>query len=356
MSVASNSIQTPPSQPAHGQNSLTPVQWLSALHGIQPLSQLTLLGAGGGQDGVLIWAHGLAIEKVSLVEASQQQFQHLSAKWQAVQPEWQLHNVVMDAGFNKADAFYIASNSSESGFLAPKTLTHLWPNITEKESQPCEPVTMAEWAKMHWQSSGQWLFIDYFCDASLLTTYAAEFQNVDVLGVRISTHEALPKSITAAAWELALKQAGFQILSRECERHPHIEQWLCVKRFECEAVAAKAALSETKIELEDVKEKLENTQTWFKNRKHQAIEYEKKIVSLEASLESANKEIARIREQSSQFEEIKSSLNQLAIQVSEGFMVQSEQRRQAANALGQHVTKMFKESNAQESSKEKDNL
>tara|TARA_E500000318_G_scaffold72745_1_gene67362 strand:- start:1221 stop:2291 length:1071 start_codon:yes stop_codon:yes gene_type:complete len=356
MSVASNSIQTNSSQPALGQHTLMLVQWLSALHSIKPLPQLTLLGAGNGYSEVLNWAAEHAIENVSLVEASQQLFNQLSAKWQAAQPQWKLHNVVMDAGFKKADEFYIASNSSESGFLAPKTLTHLWPNITEKESQTCESVTMAEWAKMHWQSSGQWLFIDYFCDASLLTTYAAEFQKVDVLGVRISTHEALPKSITAAAWELALKQAGFQILSRECERHPHIEQWLCVKRFECEAVEAKAALSKTKSELDDVKQKLENTQTWFKSCKHQAMEYEKKIVSLEALLESANKEMARIREQSSQLEEMKNSLNQLVIQVSEGFMVQSEQRRQAANALGQHVTKMFKGFNAQESSKEKDNL
>ena len=356
MTVVTHSTQASSSQPALGFHALSLVQWLSALHGLQSPSQITLFGAGSGHSEVLAWAAEQSIEKVSLVEGSQQAFHQLSVRWQAVQPQWQLHNVVMEAGEEKAGVFYVASNTAESGLLSPAALTPLWPNIIEKESQTCEPVTMAEWAKMHWQSSGQWLFIDYFCDASLLTTYAAEFQKVDVLGVRISTHEAVPKSITAAAWELALKQAGFQILSRECERHPHIEQWLCVKRFECEAVEAKAALSKTKSELDDVKQKLENTQTWFKSCKHQAMEYEKKIVSLEALLESANKEMARIREQSSQLEEMKNSLNQLVIQVSEGFMVQSEQRRQAANALGQHVTKMFKGFNAQESSKEKDNL
>lgn len=144
MTDAPHSFQTNFSQPALGPHTLMLVQWLSALHSIKPLSQLTLLGVGNGYSEVLTWAAEHAIENVSLVEASQQLFNQLSAKWQAAQPEWKLHNVVIDAGVDKADTFYLASNSTESGLLAPTTLTPLWPNIIEKESQPCEPVSLTE--------------------------------------------------------------------------------------------------------------------------------------------------------------------------------------------------------------------
>lgn len=356
MMVAPHFIQASPSQPAHDQKPLTLVQWLSALHGIQPLSQLTLLGAGSGYSEVLTWATEHAIENVSLVEASQQQFQQLSAKWQAAQPHWQLHNVVIEAGAIKTDVFYVASNSAESGLLQPETLTPLWPNITEKESQPCEPATMAEWANERWQSSGQWLFIDYFCDASLLTTYAAEFEKVDVLRVRVSTEEALPKAITVAAWEPALKQADFRVISRECERHPNIERWLCVKQLNSEASADKAELVQTKAELAQVQEKLENTHTWFMNRKQQALEYEKQVALLESTLKATQEELAHTHQQAQQMELLKESLDQLTQQVTDGLAVQSEQRRQATNALGKHITQMFQFSQAQPLKEEKDNL
>ena len=355
MTVAPNSIQTPPSQPEHGNCLLTLVQWLSALHGIQALSQLTLLGAGGVQSEVLIWAEEHSIEKVSLVEASQQQFQHLSAKWQAMKPQWQLHHQVMDAGFNKADEFYIASNSAESGFLAPKTLTHLWPNITEKESQPCEPVTIVEWTKTHWQSSGQWLFIDYFCNASLLTTYPAVFQAVDVLGVRISTQKGLPEAITASKWESALKQAGFKVINRKSERHPGIERWLCIKQPENSLSVGSKELAQAKEELKQVKEKLENTHTWFMNRKQQALEYEKQIVLLESTLKATQEELVHTRQQAQQVLQVKESLDQLTQQITEGLVVQSEQRRQATNALGKHITRMLQPSKVQPQNEEKDN-
>ncbi|WP_404463355.1 hypothetical protein LG331_11890 [Vreelandella aquamarina] len=356
MTVAPNSIQTPPSQPEHGNSLLTLVKWLSALHGIQALPQLTLLGAGSGQSEVLRWAEEHAIKKVSLVEASQKQFKLLSATWQAAQPQWQLHNMVLDAGFNKTDAFYIASNIAESGLMAPETLTYLWPNITEKESQPCEPVTLAEWAKMHWQSSGQWLFIDYFCDASLLTAHADVFQAVDVLGVRISTQKGGPEAITAAKWESALKQAGFRVINRSFERHPGVERWLCIKQQDGASSANAAELVQTKEELKQVKEKLENTHTWFMNRKQQALEYEKQVALLESTLKATQEELAHTRQQAQQMPLLKEFLDQLAQQVTDGFAVQSEQRRLATNALGKHITQMLQPTKVQPQKEEKDNL
>lgn len=356
MTVAPNSIQTPPSQPEHGNRLLTLVQWLSALHGIQALPQLTLLGAGSGQSEVLRWAEEHAIKKVSLVEASQKQFQLLSARWLAAQPQWQLHNMVMDAGFSKAGAFYIASNSAESSLLAPDALTHLWPNITEIESKPCEPVTIIEWANTQWQSAGQWLFIDYFCDASLLTTCAAVFKMVDVLGVRVSTHKEVPEAITAAKWESALKQAGFKVINRKSERHPSIERWLCIKQLDGESSVDTTELAQTKEELKQVKEKLENTHTWFMNRKQQALEYEKQMALLESTLKATQEELAHTRKQVKQMPLLKESLDQLSQQVADGLAVQSEQRRQATNALGKHITQMLQPSKVQHQNEEKDNL
>lgn len=356
MTDAPNSIQINSSQPALGQHTLMLVQWLSALHSIKPLPQLTLLGVGNGYSEVLNWAAEHAIENVSLVEASQQLFNQLSAKWQAAQPQWKLHNVVMDAGVDKADTFYLASNSTESGLLAPITFTPLWPNITEKESQPCEPVSLTEWASTHWRSPGQWLFINYFCEVSLLATQAAVFEKVDVLRLRVSTEKSVPQAITASEWEPALKQAGFRIISRESERHPGIERWLCVKDLNSESSADKAELAQTKAELEQVKEKLENTHNWFMNHKKQALEYEKQLAVTEDELKATKNELAQTRQQMAQIKLLRESVDQLSQKMTLGFTIQSEQRQQSTNALGKHITQMLQPSKVQTENEEKDNL
>tara|TARA_B100000929_G_scaffold287045_1_gene273114 strand:- start:2010 stop:3008 length:999 start_codon:yes stop_codon:yes gene_type:complete len=332
------------------------MQWLSALYGIQPLSKLTLLGAGNGYSEVLFWAADHAIENVNLVEANQQPFHQLSSKWQASQPQWQLHNLVMDAGFNKADAFYVANNSAESGLLAPEALTSLWPNITEQESKPCEPFTLAEWASTHWQSAGQWLFIDYFCNASVLAKYVSEFEKVDVLRVRVSKEESVPKDITANTWELALTQAGFRVIFRECERHPHIERWLCFKKLKSESLVHEAELAQAKAELAQVKETLENTHAWSISRKQQALECEKKALMLEESLKVTQEQLAKARQQSTQINLLHELVKQMSQQMAVDFIVQSEQRQQATNALGKHITQLLQPSQMQPQHEEKDNL
>lgn len=356
MTVAPHSMPSTSLQSALSQQPLFLAQWLSVIHGMLPLSQLTILGAGSGYSAVLSWAAEQAIESVSLVEANHQQFNQLSARWQATQPDWQLHNKVMEARASKADTFYVASNPAESGLLPPDALMALWPNIAEKESQPCEPVTIAAWAKEHWQSPGQWLFINYFCDAALLNQNKAKLAQVDVLMVRVSTEKALPESVTASAWEAALQQAGYRVVSRECERHPLIERWLCIKRLNREASTVKEDLTQTQAELAQVKEKLESTHTWFMNRKQQALEYEKQVATLESTLKATQEELAQTRKQAAQLKLLRESFDQLAQQITEGLTVQSEQRQQATNALGKHITQMLQPSQAQPPKEEKDNL
>jgi len=356
MTVLTHSTQASSSQPALGFHALSLVQWLSALHGLQSPSQITLFGAGSGHNEVLAWAAEQSIEKVSLVEGSQQAFHQLSVRWQAAQPQWKLHNVVMDAGVDKADTFYLASNSTESGLLAPLTLTPLWPNIAEKESQPCEPVSLTEWASTHWRSPGQWLFINYFCEVSLLVNQVAEFDKVDVLRLRVSTEKSVPQAITAAAWQPALKQAGFRIISRESERHPGIERWLCVKVLNSGSSAVKAELAQTKAEFEQVKEKLENTHNWFMNHKKQALEYEKQLAVTEDELKATKNELAQTRQQMEQIKLLRESVDQISQKITQGFTIQSEQRQQSTNALGKHITQMLQPSKVQTENEEKDNL
>lgn len=359
MTVAPHTTSLTQLPSAFNEEALTLMQWLDALHTLMPPTQLTYWGAGAGHQALLNWAAIKAVGEVSLVEGHSHAFTSLSERWQKSHPHWQFHNEVMETGLDEEGIFYTASHQAESGLLSPETLTSLWPHIEPTHQQACEPVRVADWARQHWTLPGQWVVIDYFCDAGLLAAHAAAFRQVEVLKVRVSTLETVPEPITGQAWEPALKQAGYRVLKRAPERHPHIQQWLCIKQLDSDAVDAKESLANVKAELVEVKQQLEKTQAWLRDRRQQAREFEKNIASLKDSLEEANNEIKRMHEQSSQLDELKSSVSQLLLQLSEGFMVQSDQRRQAANALGQHITKMFKEVKLvkeQELTKEKDNL
>lgn len=355
MTVAPKSIQASSSKAVSGQDSLNLSQWLSALKFMLPFSQLTLLGAGRGYSEVLTWAAEHAIEKISLVEANPQRFRQLDARWKTAHQQWQLHNLVMDSGMN-TNTFFVASNSDESGLLNPEELTPLWPNITETEIQCCEPASIAEWSSTHWQNPGQWLFIEYFCNANLLTSYAAEFEKIDVLQVRVSTEKSLPKIVTARAWEAVLEKAGFRIISRECERSPHVERWLCIKQHNREVEAVKNLLNETQARLAQATKSLERSHNQIIDYEERAKSLKNKIASLENDFASVEKEMIELRQHSSQWRMTRESLDKISQQITENFAIQSIERRQTANALGQHVTKISKELKLKESLKKKDSL
>ncbi|GGW50393.1 hypothetical protein GCM10007158_09170 [Vreelandella hamiltonii] len=356
MTVAPHTTSLTQLPSAFNEEALTLMQWLDALHTLMPPTQLTYWGAGAGHQALLNWAAIKAVGEVSLVEGHSHAFTSLSERWQKSHPHWQFHNEVMETGLDEEGIFYTASHQTESGLLSPETLTSLWPHIEPTHQQACEPVRVADWAKQHWTLPGQWVVIDYFCDAGLLAAHAAAFRQVEVLKVRVSTLETVPEPITGQAWEPALKQAGYRVLKRATERHPHIEQWLCIKQQDSDVAAANESLANVQAELAEVKGKLEKTHTWFMNRKQQAMEFEQQVAVLESTLKATQEELAQARQQSAQLKLLKESLEQLSQQVSQGFTIQSEQRQQATNALGKHITQLLQSSQSQPPKEEKDNL
>ncbi|WP_404416378.1 hypothetical protein LG277_03310 [Vreelandella aquamarina] len=306
MTVATNA-QPFITQPTTGNETLSQAQWLESLSRILPLSQLTVFGAGKGKSTVIDWAAANGVKNVSLIEGNKGQYEHLVTAWQASQPQWQLHNQVMQASTNQESTFYTASLPAESGVLAPGALNVLWPNISETQRHPCEPKGLSSWAATHWQNAGQWLFIDYFCEADLLNASQDAFKNVDVLMIRVSTADQMPKALTAKAWGATLEKAGFSVVHRESERHPHIEHWLCIRSPEKTQNILEQQLKATQKKLEaaednylnierrhreiekasqECQQKLEETHGWFEGCKKKAEEGAKKIKTLQTELNS----------------------------------------------------------------------
>ncbi|WP_447044883.1 hypothetical protein [Vreelandella sp. H-I2] len=322
--------------------------WLTVLNQITPAQQLTILGAGNGNSALLQWASELALANVNLAEAGNKTYTQLKARWQPQAPRWQFHNVVIETGHNDK-TYYTVSNPSESGLIPPITLAPLWPNLTSLDEQPSDPRTLKAWATEHWQETGQWLVIDYFCDATLLSNNSAVFDAVEILVVRVSTEKNMPEGLNETAWQKALQNLGFRVVAREAERHPRVEQWLCIRQPHHEIATLQSELAE-------VKQKLEDTHTWFMNRKQQALSYEQQIVTLEQTLKATQEELAQARHQAAQLKLLKETLDQLDSHLAKGFSVQSEQRQQATNALGKHLTQLLQSSQAQQPQEEKDNL
>ncbi|NOG31620.1 hypothetical protein HLB35_07285 [Halomonas sp. TBZ9] len=349
MTVATNA-QPFISQPTTGNETLSQAQWLEALGRVLPLSQLTVFGAGKGKSTAIEWAAANGVKNVCLIEGNKDQYEHLVAVWQALHPEWQLHNQVMQASANQANTFYTASLPAESGVLAPDALNVLWPNISETQRQPCEPKSLSSWAATHWKSAGQWVFIDYFCEADLLNACQDAFKNVDVLMIRVSTAEQSPKALSAKAWTTALEKTGFSVVHRKEERHPHIEHWLCIRSPSEERRILKQQLEEiyqqdkqqAQQQLEDKQAQLTRQQAQFKQLSEERDTLKNRLnKALKASQQhqQAQKETAEKLEQANQ--QLKTT--QQKLEAAEGNYQQAEKQRQEIEKAHQELQHKLEE-------------
>jgi hypothetical protein len=340
--------------PDNAQVSIPLPQWLTLLSHLYPVEHLTVVGAGMGSSPLLHWASEQNVTRADLIEGDAGQVEKLGARWKTRHPDWQCHQMVIHPGY-EGSTFYLASHAGESGLIHPESLQALWPNLHCRDEQPCELHSLAEWSAERWAEQsgaqrGRWLSIGFFCDAEILAQCQQAFAATDVLFLRVALQPALPEGLTAPAWRAALKEAGFRIVHRESEHHPGIERWLCVRDHQQLAQSLQGELDETR-------HKLEQTHTWFMNRKRQAEEGAEQLNALQAEHDALQ---AKYQEQAqrlgSKEAELKKVSEQLASQKQQSNATQqriaqlerkletlfSDQQRyiqQTTNALGQHVTR-----------------
>ncbi|MCK7544310.1 hypothetical protein MLC59_09040 [Marinobacter bryozoorum] len=115
---------------------------------------------------------------------------------------------------------------------------------------------------------------------------------------------------------------------------------------------AKSALQEKQQELEAANQSLEDHKTWFRNRKEQAVtleketaEYKQLINKLQTENDTLTRELQSLKQEKQQLLETQGMQDKAFAQLEQKmetlFTQQASQLTQAANALGQHVTRSF---------------
>jgi hypothetical protein len=228
--------------------------WLDHLRILCPPTGVVLVGAGTGTGD---WIQRLVqwdTPNVTLVEADDTQFQHLQNNV-APRDGWHLRKQVI-AREAEIVTYFNASNSAESGLLAPESLSSVWPNLKTRQKHPRQAVTLAA-LQQDTGASANWLMVDCFPALPILQGAADQLGAFDVIAVRVLLDDIVQSESLASqnALQPVLETLGFRCLAVQASRHPALGHALYVRdmsalakqsdrQFDKDKAALTAALDE----------------------------------------------------------------------------------------------------------------
>lgn len=225
------------------ETAFSPLKSLECLSRVFPINGAVVVGAGMGDGPWFDLLVQQAIGEVLLVEADQKNVQHLERKYSS-RNQWDvLHQVVSDK--EEERVFYRLSNSAESGMLEPELLRSLWPNISIKEEQLCQTVTLDSLIHAN-NPDANWLVIDCLPAISMLNGADKSFSAFDVAVVRlvIGNDVAPPLCDVRQDVDTIMRKHGFINIGIESGLHPSLGHAVYIRDIPHQTVALKGLSAE----------------------------------------------------------------------------------------------------------------
>lgn len=202
--------------------------WLQLLSQLAPPTGVLLVGAGNGVGPWVQLLQTLAVPSVTLVEADDNQFEHL----QRSVPQgdgWRLRKQVVGPCTDTV-TYHQASNVAESGLLEPESLRALWPNLKTTHKQTRQAITLAD-LQDDADTPANWLLLDCLPALPILQGAAQQLAAFDVITLRVLLAEDAVPGTAAGADEVqaTLQKQGFRCLALEASRHPGVGHVLFVR-------------------------------------------------------------------------------------------------------------------------------
>lgn len=232
------------------QNRESIISWLDFLRQFVPPTGLVLIGAGTGINPWVQYLQDRDYPTVVLVEADEFKFEQLK-RVTSQQGEWGLRNQLI-APHEGLAVFHLASHSGESGLLKPESLRALWPNLTTRNEQTLQAITL-KYLLLGISSPTNWMIVDCLPALPIIEGAGNAFDGVNVIVARVLHGESTQvyEKASLASLQAALEGCGFRILSLETSRHPGSGHALFVR--EPRTVESDQQIRELKIELNELK-------------------------------------------------------------------------------------------------------
>lgn len=205
------------------------LSWLDFLCAVFPPRASLLVGAGAGNGLLVQWLEGSHKNPVCLVEADEQQYQHLVT---TVRPgSARTVKMSLVAGESANVKFHCASNPSESSLIPPEDLLGVWPNLLVREVKEAEAAVTLDSLADDYGHDVNWLMLDCLPAATLLRGGGALLERSDVVIIRVVLDEcsAVPEEATADAARHLLEQFGFRLAFQVEERNPSLVKAVFVR-------------------------------------------------------------------------------------------------------------------------------
>ena len=163
-----------------------------------------------------------------LVEADDAQFLQLQ-KNVGEFDRWRLHKQLL-AGMDGTVVFHQASNSAESGLLAPENLLSLWPNIKTHHKEARQAITLASLLQDE-DNCANWLMVDCLPALPIVQGAGGQLDRFDVIAVRVVFDDEAPDVSVASRSQLDsyLNSCGYRCIAAEPGRHPAVGHALYVR-------------------------------------------------------------------------------------------------------------------------------
>ncbi|QAU35535.1 hypothetical protein [Janthinobacterium sp. 17J80-10] len=221
-------------------------QWLEAMRHIAPITGMLHVGAGMG-NAVARYAEW-GVPAAVLVEASEEHHDKL-ASIASSHPGWSAHQAVL-AERAEEISFYVASNVSESGIIAPENLAGLWRNLKTKEQRRISSTPLKALFDSLGPRAGHinWAVIDCLPALPILKGAQAILENWDVLAVRavLDETQSVGQGTSKAEIDSFLQAHGYQPIAVEEERQPAVGMVLYVRNWKAVLNVKLTAATEAK--------------------------------------------------------------------------------------------------------------
>lgn len=218
-----------------------------------------LVGAGHGNGPFLQWLKQAGAEGVTLVEAEDTHFARLQRLAES-QPGWRARNDVVAPAPGPV-SFHTASMATESGLLEPERLRALWPNITTRQTQSRDAISLRELLEEA-AIPINWLVIDCMPAGALLQAAGEPLASVDVIFARglLGNAGAMEQEGSLDATVHALTASGFRLVFTEAGRHPELGHALLVRDHTVELQTLRKQVTDAVASQREVQEQLRKAQ------------------------------------------------------------------------------------------------
>lgn len=294
--------------------------WMDHLHLLFPPTGALVAGSGIGS-----WVEPLKawnVTDVVLAEADTAQMERMK-KAHALPEQWDvLHALVWSEAGERT--FYYASNPALNGAVSPETFLSLWPNLTTRETEVREAMTVGQLLESaSIESRVNWFIIDCLPALPLLQGAGGRLDQCDVVLARVLADEAEVSEPAAMKSKLDqwLAAEGFRFVTAFEEHHPQVMLSLYVRDFRAHCDRERMGSEHLSQEHETLQSQLESVE---KERNEQTKLAQERLIQIESLSDENEKMSSLTQEQQEHIEVLQEQIKNLENKQKELLVLQKE--------------------------------